>query len=72
VGAPYSCAALNTVKYIFVLKFGQGANPEICISYVNKNKSYGTSGKTEKTGNWLSVLIPTQTPSSTQPDIMDS
>jgi len=72
LGAPYSCTALNTVKYIFVIKFGQGANPDCCINYLNKNTEYGTPGKAEKIGNWLSVLAPTQTPSSTQPKITAS
>ena len=60
----------KNVKYIFVLKFGEGANPDCCINYLHKNTAYGTPGKTEKIGNWLTVLVPTQTPSSTQPKIM--
>jgi hypothetical protein len=46
---------LNNVKYIFVLKFGQGANAECCINYLNKNTPYGTPEKAEKIGNWLGV-----------------
>jgi hypothetical protein len=54
---------------MFVLKFGQEANPDCFINYVHKNTPCGTPGKAEMTGKWLGVLVPTQTPSSKRPQI---